>query len=195
MGTYTKGVVAFGANLPSGDLPPARSVAAAMDLLEARAGVPLTRSRLYRTPAFPPGAGPDFVNAAAALDWAGTPEDLLALLHGVEAAFGRTRTARWEARIMDLDLIALGDTVLPDRATQGQWAALPPDEAARATPDRLILPHPRLAERGFVLVPAADVAPEWRHPVTGRTVAEMATALPAAERAAIRPLDPGDGAP
>jgi 2-amino-4-hydroxy-6-hydroxymethyldihydropteridine diphosphokinase len=66
-------------------------------------------------------------------------------------------------------------------------------ERARV-PDRLILPHPRLSERAFVLIPLADVAPDWRHPLTGRSVAAMAAALPAARRAEVRALrDPERG--
>jgi len=56
-------------------------------------------------------------------------------------------------------------------------------------PPRLILPHPRMHERAFVLAPLADVAPGWRHPLTGRTVAEMLAALPETDRAAMQPLD------
>jgi 2-amino-4-hydroxy-6-hydroxymethyldihydropteridine diphosphokinase len=147
-------------------------------MLENRAATQLRRSRFWRTPAFPPGAGPDFVNAAAAFAWAGDAAALLDLLHEIEAAHGRRRHARWEARVIDLDLIAVGDDVLPDLATYRHWAALSPDAAAREMPDRLILPHPRLAERGFVLAPLNDIAPDWRHPVTGATVAEMLQALP-----------------
>ncbi|WP_442641782.1 2-amino-4-hydroxy-6-hydroxymethyldihydropteridine diphosphokinase [Roseicyclus sp.] len=171
-------------------MPPYEAVSAAMDRLEAVGGSPLSRSRLWRTPAFPPGSGPEFVNAAAAFDWHGTAEDLLERLHGIEEAFGRRRTARWEARIMDLDLLALGDLVLPDREEFLRWQHLPPAEAARRTPERLILPHPRMAERGFVLAPLAEVAPDWRHPVLGRTVAEMRDALPPAALEGVAPLGP-----
>jgi 2-amino-4-hydroxy-6-hydroxymethyldihydropteridine diphosphokinase len=90
---------------------------------------------------------------------------------------------------MDLDLIALGDAVLPDPATQADWAALPPGRAAVETPSELILPHPRLAERSFVLVPLAEIAPDWRHPVTGRDVAQMLADRPADERSKIRPTE------
>jgi 2-amino-4-hydroxy-6-hydroxymethyldihydropteridine diphosphokinase len=79
---------------------------------------------------------------------------------------------------------------LPDAEVQAAWAALPPAEAAARMPDRLIVPHPRLAERSFVLVPMADVAPDWVHPVSGRSVTEMLAARPAAERAEIVPLAP-----
>lgn len=150
-------------------------------------GNPLV-SGFYRTPAFPPGSGPDFVNAAFAIDWPDPPETLLTLLHRVEAEAGRTRQARWEARVLDLDLIALGDCVRPDAETQTRWRMLPLDQAASRAPDRLILPHPRMQERGFVLVPMADIVPDWRHPLTGLTVAAMLAALPQAERAEIRPI-------
>jgi 2-amino-4-hydroxy-6-hydroxymethyldihydropteridine diphosphokinase len=188
-GPLSRALIAVGANLPHEGHPPEVSVAAAIAVLAERTGRPPQVSRLYRTPAFPPGSGPDFVNAALALDWDGSPEALLSLLHEIESAFGRTRATRWEARLIDLDLIALGDSVLPDAATQVHWAALPADRAAVDTPEQLIVPHPRLAERGFVLVPLADVAPDWRHPVTGRSVAQMLADRPPEERAAIRAIE------
>ena len=184
----SRALIAFGANLASAAGPPEDTVPAAMAALARRTGTRMAASRLFRTPAFPPGSGPDFVNAATTMWWGGTAEALLALLHEVEAAFGRTRMARWEARLMDLDLIALGHRVVPDAATQARWSALLPERAAQETPDRLILPHPRMAERSFVLAPLADVAPGWCHPVSGLSVAQMLAARPAEERGAIRPL-------
>jgi 2-amino-4-hydroxy-6-hydroxymethyldihydropteridine diphosphokinase len=188
-GPTSLALIALGANLPAGGRAPEQTIADAMARIAQRAGGRSHASKLYLTPAFPAGSGPDFVNAALALEWSGTAHDLLALLHGIEAEFGRTRTDRWEARKMDLDLLALGAQVLPDAATQQAWAALSPEAAARDAPDRLILPHPRMAERSFVLVPLAEVAPHWRHPVTGLSVADMLAARPAEERAEIRPLD------
>ena len=185
----SRALLALGANLAHAGKAPQETLRDAVALLEARLGRSLRVSRLYRTPAFPPGSGPDFVNAAAELRWEETPEALLAHLHAIEAALGRTRRQRWEARIMDIDLVALGAQVLPDAQSQRHWQGLSPDQAAAQTPARLILPHPRMAERSFVLVPLADVAPDWRHPLTGLSVAEMLAARPQAERAEVVPLD------
>jgi 2-amino-4-hydroxy-6-hydroxymethyldihydropteridine diphosphokinase len=184
-------LVAVGANLPVGSMSPVENVTAAMDILEKRCGTTLRRSRLWRTPAYPEGSGPPFVNAALCLDWEGTARDLLTLLHEVEEAFGRQRTTRWEARKMDLDLIGLGDLVLPDPDGFRTWHNLPPEEAATRMPEELILPHPRMDERVFVLAPLCEVAPDWRHPVLGLTVREMLEALPASDHAGVAPLEPG----
>ena len=118
-------------------------------------------------------------------DVADAPEAVLARLHAVEAEFGRRREARWGARTLDLDLIAAGDRVLPDAADAGTLARARSARGAGAAPDRLILPHPRMQERAFVLVPLADVAPGWRHPILGRTVREMLADLPEAARAEV----------
>ena len=198
--TYTDSIptalVALGANLANGRDGPAHTLAKSLHLLSEKSVFSINTSRMFRTPAVPAGSGPDYVNAAARFRWSGSPEALLDLLHGIEVDLGRTRGARWGARVIDLDLIALGDAVRPDAATQAAWAALPMDRAALDLPDRLILPHPRLADRSFVLMPLADVAPDWRHPLTGHDVASMLASRPAEERAAIVPVPwPGQDAP
>jgi 2-amino-4-hydroxy-6-hydroxymethyldihydropteridine diphosphokinase len=182
-------LISLGANVASSGRSLTDMLEAALDLVAATDRITLRRrSRWFRTPAFPPGSGPDFVNAAAVLETSLDPESVLAALHGAEAELGRVRPARWAPRVCDLDLIAIGDTVLPDRATLERWMAIDLGEAQTVAPPQLILPHPRMHERGFVLAPLADVAPDWRHPVTGRTVAEMLAALPAEELAGIKPI-------
>jgi 2-amino-4-hydroxy-6-hydroxymethyldihydropteridine diphosphokinase len=183
-------LVAFGANLPFEGEPPDRTLRDAAAALPEEGLHLRALSRLFATPCFPAGAGPDYVNAAALLEAEG-PVDLasvLAALHRVEARFGRARAQRWGMRTLDLDLLAMGDSVLPDAETQDRWRLLPPEAQVRTTPDRLILPHPRIQDRAFVLVPLADVAPDWVHPRTGRSVRQMLDALPAADRDAVKPL-------
>lgn len=185
-------LIALGANLPvvvpGGTQAPSDTLNAALDALLRRGLTPVAVSRFYLTPCFPPGAGPDYVNAAARLQADLAPPDLLNVLHEVEAEFGRERQQRWGMRTLDLDLIAVDDLVLPDRKTWAEWAGMATVEQPRRTPDRLVLPHPRLLDRAFVLVPLSDVAPDWVHPVTGQTVLQMRDALPAADLAAILPL-------
>lgn len=180
-------LLALGSNLPGPAGSPRAAVEAAVDRLGQEFG-PAAVSRLYETPAFPPGSGPPFVNGCARVRWDGEPEALLARLHEIEAALGRTRTGRWEPRSMDIDLIAVGPAVRPDPATQDAWRALPPARQRVLRPDRLVVPHPRLQDRAFVLVPLLDIAPDWRHPRTGRSVSEMVAALDPADRDAVRPI-------
>lgn len=134
-------------------------------------------SRFYQTPAFPPGSGADYVNAAVSLDLHGTPEEIMQSLHEIEAKLGRDRRGRWTQRTIDLDLIGMGDTVLPDAETQTKWRELPLERQMQEAPDQLILPHPRVQDRGFVLVPLADIAPNWVHPALGLSVTQMRAAL------------------
>ena len=139
-------------------------------------------SSLWRSPAWPEGSGPDYVNAAVAIPGVTLGADeILALLHGIEARAGRVREARWGPRTLDLDLLALGETVAPDAETQRRWREAP-DPAALPAPERAILPHPRLQDRAFVLAPLAEIAPAWCHPLTGLHPARMLAARPEAER-------------
>lgn len=179
-------LIALGSNLPSPAGPPSRTVAAAMDAL-AGLGRVAGRSRLWRSPAWPPG-GPDYVNAAAVLLTELEPEPLLEGLHGIERTLGRDRAVRWGARTLDLDLLAWEDAVRPDAATQAEWRELEAGRQLREAPSSLILPHPRLQDRAFVLEPLAEVAPGWTHPLLNRTVRQMLADLPPDALEGLEPL-------
>lgn len=181
-------VIALGGNLSFDQTPPEVTLRNAVRMLARRGLVIRDESRFFTTPCFPAGAGPDYINAAISINTNLSPVALLELLHQVEVEFGRAREQRWGMRTLDLDLICHGDSVLPDRAGHDAWRQLDPARQAELAPDQLILPHPRLQDRGFVLVPMADVAPDWRHPVLGLSVQEMLAALPAGDLAEIRPL-------
>lgn len=183
-------LLAFGANLPFDGMTPDQTLRAAVKSFpKVNLGVPHL-SRLFATPCFPAGLGPDYVNAAALLQVEGclSAKALLARLHQIETMFGRKRNSRWGMRTLDIDLLSLGDLVLPDGNTHSQWRNLDLSQQRRAAPDQLILPHPRLQDRAFVLVPLADVAPDWCHPVLNLTVSQMIDRLHAADLAEVRPL-------
>lgn len=181
-------LIALGANLPSAAGGPAETLLFALRVLREEGIQPGVVSRFYGSPAFPPGNGPDYVNACAVVMADMTAAEMLAALHRVEARLGRARKERWAARVIDLDLIAADAQILPDLETHASWRALPLEEQMRLAPEAAIVPHPRMHERAFVLIPLAEIAPGWRHPVLGRTVAELAEALPEAEKAALVPF-------
>ncbi len=160
-------VIAVGSNLPSPEFgPPRATCQAALAELSRRGLRIVQRSRWFESAPVPLSDQPWFVNGVAIVETSLDPGDLLALLHETERRFGRERREVNAARILDLDLIAYGDVVRTDA---------PP-----------LLPHPRLHERAFVLLPLADVAPDWRHPADGRPLAAMIRALPSQQL--IRPL-------
>lgn len=185
----TDTLIALGCNLPSGQKTLADSLRHAVRFVENHPRISVKSvSRWYRTPAFPEGSGPDFVNGAAMLETDLTAPDFLQFLHDVEQKMGRVRRERWGARVCDLDLIAMGDLVLPDEATIRAWMALDEAAAKARVPDELLLPHPRMHRRGFVLVPISDIAATWRHPVLHRSIDALVAQLPEAERSQIQPL-------
>ncbi len=150
-------IIALGANMPSKCGPPAATLRAALGRLEALGVAVRSVSAFYRTQAWPDPADPPFINAAAVVETTLPPASLLALLHKVEAEFGRVRGPRNAPRPLDLDLID-HDGILMEGVIN--------------------LPHPRLGARSFVLAPLAEVAPSWRHPRTGETAAMLLARLP-----------------
>ncbi|HEY1300121.1 MAG TPA: 2-amino-4-hydroxy-6-hydroxymethyldihydropteridine diphosphokinase [Stellaceae bacterium] len=146
---------------------PRQTLAAALRALEEEGVRILGRSAWYRSQPVPPSDQPWFVNGVAEIDTVLSAAALLAVLQRVEASFGRVRGAPNAARVLDLDLLdhhgALVDT------------------------PSLVLPHPRLHRRRFVLAPLAEIAPEWRHPRLGQTAARLLGELGAGQPVARLP--------
>lgn len=160
--------IGIGANLPSSFGTPRATCERAVEaLIEAGIDV-FARSRWYETAPVPVSNQPWYVNGVAALKTDANPADLLQLLHGIEDKFGRVRRERNEARVLDLDLLAYHDLVMPG-------------------PEAPILPHPRLRERAFVLLPLAELAANWRHPATGEAISDLIAGLDPGQET--RPLE------
>lgn len=182
-------ILAIGANLTSSIGAPVDTILAAICKLRAFGAVIRGQSHFYITPAYPAGNGPNFVNAAARISAHWSPTEALEILHDIEVSMGRTRNIRWGQRTLDLDLIAHGDLVLPDAQTHADWRNLALAEQMARAPKELILPHPRMQERAFVLVPLADVAPDWVHPLLGTSVLQMRDALDAGAKEEVRRME------
>jgi 2-amino-4-hydroxy-6-hydroxymethyldihydropteridine diphosphokinase len=114
-------------------------------------------SPIYQTPPWGLTDQPDFLNLCLEATTTLTPPDLLHFTRQLEKELGREKTVRWGPRLIDIDILFYDDLILRS--------------------EELTIPHPRMAERAFVLVPLADIAPDLVHPETGQTVAEMVTAV------------------
>lgn len=152
-----RSAIALGSNL--GD---SRTILAnAVSILAQTPGITSEAcSSWYQTKAVGPPQ-PDYINGCALFQVQLTPEALLETLLGVEAQFGRLRGERWGPRTLDLDLLLFGDLILE-------------------TPN-LKVPHPCMRERAFVLVPLAEIAPDWIDPVSGKAIAELVQAVDCSE--------------
>ena len=125
----------------------------ALRLLHANGILIKKQSRMYETEPWGIKDQPKFINMAVEVETDKKPEELLRVLEEIEKEIGRTETVKWGPRVIDLDILFYDDLILK-------------------TPD-LEIPHPLLHERGFVLKPLSEIAPDKKHPVTGKTVKEM----------------------
>jgi 2-amino-4-hydroxy-6-hydroxymethyldihydropteridine diphosphokinase len=148
-------VIALGCSLP-GSYPSREALLDAAIAALPSEGLAVTgRSAWWSSVAWPDPAAPAYRNGVALVETELSAVETLAALHRIEARFGRLRAQPNAPRTLDLDLIAHGRAVL---------------EGA------VIVPHPRAHERLFVMGPLAEIAPDWRHPISGRTAAELAIA-------------------
>ena len=171
-------ILAFGGNADADAGSPLQTMLAALQQLPKHGLNVLSVSRFYNSPAFPVGSGPDYVNGALLVSSNHPAQDVLNILHCIEAEFGRERVTRWGARTLDLDLIDHNGLISPNEEVQTYWRTLDIDRQKNLAPDQLILPHPRVQDRAFVLIPMAEVVPKWIHPVTGATIHELISTLP-----------------
>ena len=127
------------------------------------------RSRLYRTTPYGPVDQPVFTNAAAAIGTSLPPEALLSVLKKIEIRAGRQSSQVWGPRALDIDIIDYNTQIL-------NWSQRD-TQSFKCNRIPLILPHPRIEMRAFVLVPLLDVAPRWHHPVSGLHAAQLLARL------------------
>jgi 2-amino-4-hydroxy-6-hydroxymethyldihydropteridine diphosphokinase len=158
-------IVALGANLPSRFGSPQQTLFAALTEMAKRNVWPVGVSRIWKTAPVPYVDGmPWFYNAVAEVETSKTAHDLLKTLLEIEQDFGRVRTERNAPRLLDLDLISYDNLMIEEG------------------PD-ILVPHPRMHERAFVLLPLMDIAEEWIHPQNGLTLEQLIKNLPPDQKA------------
>ncbi len=163
MRSHNYAVISVGANLPRRDGNHGAMFRAACLMLHGLGYPVVASSSLYRTPAWPPGSRhPDYTNAIFVLRLRGNnPTGLMRVLLHVERLHGRHRRGRYAPRVLDLDVVDY----------RGRPLRLDVPDAP------LQLPHPRMAQRAFVLVPLAEVWPNWCHPISGENIAHLLAKL------------------
>lgn len=163
--------IALGANRPYRRHTLFENLQSALQLLSQREVSVLSCSRPWRTPAWPDPSQPPFLNAVAQIAWEGEdPANLMQILHEVETACGRVRSVRNAPRTLDLDLIDFKTRV----------------QAPKSAKD-LALPHPRVNDRAFVLLPLREIAPHWRCPISGAFIDTLISRLSWNDRKGCRP--------
>ncbi|MGC6485252.1 MAG: 2-amino-4-hydroxy-6-hydroxymethyldihydropteridine diphosphokinase [Candidatus Puniceispirillales bacterium] len=151
----------IGANLtPDGFDSPREGCLAALDSLTAEGITVVAVSPWYKTAPVPASDQPWFQNAVVQVETSLEAAALMAVLHDRESRFGRVRSQRNEARVLDIDIV---------------------DFRGQVRNDNLNLPHPRMHQRGFVLIPLRDLDPAWQHPVSGVSIDNLIAALDPAE--------------
>ena len=165
-------LIGVGANLSSDRFgTPREACEAALEALSAVGGVRVAaRSRWFKSAPVPASNQPWFINGVVRVETELSPLALLDTLHAIEASFGRVRTVPNAPRVLDLDLLAYGAEVI---GAAGEGGAC--------------IPHPRLESRAFVVLPLNDVAPDWVHPVSRRSMTQMLAELP--QDQVCRPLE------
>ena len=163
-------ILGLGANLESDQgTGPAASLDLACQRFAAMGIEVQTRSPWFESAPVPVSDQPWFVNGVVGVSSQLSAEEMLAEIKQLEAWFGRRDESRWAARPMDIDILDYEGQVMPDVAT---W-----HEGSEAERSALVLPHPRLHQRRFVLVPLEKMAADWRHPVFHKTAAQLLAAL------------------
>ena len=178
----TNCLIAWGANIPGPYGNPSETHKAVLKELELAEFIILKKSRLYASVAFPDPQMPQYLNGCLELKIDCKASDLLSFLKLIETKMGRQQNARWGSRTCDLDLLNFDNQVCPSWKTFNYWYKLPFEKQLIKKPNELLLPHPRIQDRAFVLKPLMEVAASWVHPVLNLTTKEMFNAIPCEER-------------
>lgn len=157
---------------------PRRTCGAALEILQRRGIQIVAHSRWFESAPVPISDQPWFINGVVGIETTQPPHDLVKTVLDVETELGRRRSIPNAARTIDIDVLAYGDQIISacDQAD---------------TKSDVEIPHPRMNSRAFVMLPLADIAPDWVHPKSGVHMRDLINALPADQ--VCRPIPDGEG--
>ncbi len=179
-------LLSLGSNVPCRGMEPSDIIEAAIIAIRTSGVDEIEVSKFYETEPVPKSEQPNFINCVVAGVTEKDAQDLLAICQTIELSFDRERSTRWGPRTLDIDIIDYDSQVYPNDRT---WRSVAGEANPHADIPELILPHPRLHQRAFVLKPLCDLAASWMHPVYAKSCRDLLMALPDLSRAGVVPVD------
>ena len=146
-------LIAFGANLNSHVGSRIVTIKCAVNDLKSRGIYFIKSSRFYETEPVPPSNYPNYINSVSIIETQLNPYELLDTLHDIEGIYGRERSFRNSPRTLDIDLLSFNNSIIKNR--------------------KIEIPHPRLHERGFIMIPLQEVAKDWKHPILNVSIRDL----------------------
>ena len=174
----TRCFVACGSNISGSFGTPLETLRTVFEELPQYELMILNKSQLFSSLAFPDPRMPKYLNGCLEIEVKCEASEVLDRLKLIEIKMGRVPSTRWGSRVCDLDLLSFADRVCPSNKVFNRWYKMSLREQLIKIPTDLVLPHPRLQDRAFVLKPLLEFAPDWIHPVHELTVREMYDNLP-----------------
>jgi len=168
-----KYLIALGSNLEKQNLSKLEIINTALGYFSHVNIILIKLSSFWESRSYPDRSQPNFINAVTEVHSELNPYQILHELKIIEKKMGRKNKTRWGNRVLDLDIIGSGSTILPNNSEFNKWLKMPLQKQIKIQPNELILPHPRIQDRLFVLKPLDEVDPLWTHPVLNKTPLEL----------------------
>ena len=168
-----KYLIALGSNLEKQNLSRLETINTALGFFSQFNIILIKVSSFWESRSYPDKSQPNFINAVTEVHSELNPYQILHELKNIEKKMGRKNKTRWENRVLDLDILCAGSIILPNINVFNEWMKMPLQKQTEKQPNELILPHPRIQDRLFVLKPLNEIDPDWIHPILNKTTLEL----------------------
>lgn len=169
----TKYFIALGSNVEATNVKKIEVINNTLDCF-SKFDISLIRvSSFWESKSYPDKTQPNFINAVSEVSANLNPYQFLGVLKEIEIMFGRKKNKRWGNRVLDLDILSSSSLIIPNLLVLNKWIKMPLLQQTKVQPGKLILPHPRIQDRLFVLKPLSELSPNWVHPVLNKSILEL----------------------